>query len=215
MCPSIAPWRCFIKYSLKFCNFGAQFTKLIFFKSNIFVMTNRFEETSPVSTNSDKKTVSASRVRMNELVMPNDTNPLGNLMGGRLLQWMDICSAISAQRHCNRNVVTISVDNVEFKSAIALGEVVVIEAEVTRAFTTSMEIAMRVWAENLRTGERRLCTTSFYTFVSVDADSRPVRVPEIIPESDFEKERYEQAKQRREMRLKISEQNKQAERKNK
>jgi acyl-CoA hydrolase len=152
---------------------------------------------------------------MNELVMPNDTNPLGNLMGGRLLQWMDVCSAISAQRHCNRNVVTVSVDNVEFKSAIRLGEVVVIEAEVTRAFTTSMEVAMEVWAENLRTGERRLCTTSFYTFVSVDADGRPVPVPPIIPESDFEKERYEQAQDRRDMRLKISNQNKEAQKKNK
>lgn len=177
-------------------------------------MTDRFDETEPVQTDSNKKTVAASRVRMNELVMPNDTNPLGNLMGGRLLQWMDICSAISAQRHCNRNVVTVSVDNVEFKNAIKLGEVVVIEAEVTRAFTTSMEVAMQVWSENLRTGERQLCTTSFYTFVSVDADGRPVPVPQIIPESDFEKERYEQAADRREMRLKISEQNRQAHRKN-
>lgn len=178
-------------------------------------MTNRFDETPPVSTDTDKKTVAASRVRMNELVMPNDTNPLGNLMGGRLLQWMDVCSAISAQRHCNRNVVTISVDNVEFKSAIRLGEVVVIEAEVTRAFTSSMEVAMQVWAENLRTGERRLCTTSFYTFVSVDADGRPVPVPRIIAETDFEKERFEQARERREMRLKISEQNQEAWEKNK
>ncbi len=178
-------------------------------------MTHRFDETPPVSTDSRKKTVAASRVRMNELVMPNDTNPLGNLMGGRLLQWMDVCSAISSQRHCNRNVVTVSVDNVEFKSAIKLGEVVVIEAEVTRAFSTSMEVAMQVWAENMRTGERRLCTTSFYTFVSVDADGRPVPVPKIIAESDFEKERYEQAEKRREMRLEISKQNKQAHKKNK
>lgn len=178
-------------------------------------MTNRFDDTPTVSTDSDQKTVAASRVRMNELVMPNDTNPLGNLMGGRLLQWMDVCSAISSQRHCNRNVVTVSVDNVEFKSAITLGEVVVIEAEVTRAFNSSMEVAMQVWAENMRTGERRLCTTSFYTFVSVDADGRPIPVPEIIPESDFEKERYEQAEERRELRLKISKQNKEAQKKSK
>ncbi len=176
-------------------------------------MTNKFEETPRVPIDSDEKTVAASRVRMNELVMPNDTNPLGNLMGGRLLQWMDICSAISSQRHSNRNVVTVSVDNVEFKSGIKLGEVVVIEAEVARTFTSSMEVAMQVWAENMRTGERRLCTTSFYTFVSVDADGRPVPVPEIIPETDFEKKRYEQAEERRELRLKISEQNRNAERK--
>ena len=177
-------------------------------------MTDRFEETPRVPTQSHEKTVAASRVRMNELVMPNDTNPLGNLMGGRLLQWMDICSAISAQRHCNRNVVTVSVDNVEFKSGIKLGEVVVIEAEVARTFTSSMEVAMQVWAENMRTGERRLCTTSFYTFVSVDADGRPVPVPEIIPETDFEKDRYRHAEDRRELRLKISKQNEQAGRRN-
>ena len=170
-------------------------------------MTNRFEQTPRVNPDSNKKTVSASRVRMNELVMPNDTNPLGNLMGGRLMQWMDVCSAISAQRHCNRNVVTVAADSIEFKNAIKLGEVVVIEGEVTRTFTSSMEIAMEVWAENLRTGERRLCTTSFYTFVAVDADGKPVPVPEIVPETDFEKERYEQAAERREMRLEVSRKN--------
>ncbi|MFW6157341.1 MAG: acyl-CoA thioesterase [Balneolaceae bacterium] len=171
------------------------------------IMTSRFDETPRVPTEHHEKTVAASRSRMNELVMPNDTNPLGNLMGGRLLQWMDICSAISAQRHCNRNVVTVAVDSVEFKSAIQLGEVVVIEGEVTRTFTTSMEVAMEVWSENLRTGERRLCTTSFYTFVAVDADGKPVPVPEIMPETDFEKERYEQAEERRKMRLEVSRQN--------
>lgn len=178
-------------------------------------MTSRFEQTPRVNTDSQEKTVSASRVRMNELVMPNDTNPLGNLMGGRLMQWMDICSAISAQRHCNRNVVTVAADSIEFKNAIQLGEVVVIEGEVTRTFTSSMEIAMEVWAENLRTGERRLCTTSFYTFVAVDADGKTVPVPEIIPETDFEKERYDQAEKRREMRLKISKQNRNAHKKDK
>ena len=81
-------------------------------------MTNRFDETSPVETDSSKKTVASSRVRKNELVMPNDTNPLGKLMGGRLMEWMDVCSAISTQRHCNRNVVTVAVDSVEFKNAI-------------------------------------------------------------------------------------------------
>lgn len=167
-------------------------------------MTDRFEDTKPVPTDASKKTVSASRVRTNHLVMPNDTNPLGNLMGGKLLHLMDVCSAISAQRHCNRNVVTVSVDSVEFRQAIKLGEVVVIEGEVTRAFKTSMEVAMKAWAENLRTGTRRLCTTSYYTFVSVDADGNPVPVPPIIPESDFEKQRYEEAAERRRIRLEFS-----------
>lgn len=178
-------------------------------------MNDRFEHTPRVDTDSKVKTVSASRARMNELVMPNDTNPLGNLMGGRLMQWMDICSAISAQRHCNRNVVTVAADSVQFKNAIQLGELVVIEGEVTRTFNSSMEIAMEAWAENLRTGERRLCTTSFYTFVAVDADGSPVPVPDIIPETDFEKERFEQAEQRRNMRLKVSQQNKYAHKKDK
>ncbi|MDI6401538.1 acyl-CoA thioesterase [Balneolaceae bacterium ANBcel3] len=153
-----------------------------------------------------EKTVAASRVRMHELVMPNDTNPLGNLMGGKLMQWMDICAAISAQRHCNRNVVTVAVDSVEFVSAVALGEVVIIEGEVTRTFRSSMEIAMRVWAENLRTGSKRLCTTSFYSFVAVDADGKPVPVCDIIPETDMEKVRYEQAEKRRTQRLEQSRQ---------
>ncbi|NGP89143.1 acyl-CoA thioesterase [Fodinibius halophilus] len=178
-------------------------------------MDNRRQKRFTKDTNSKEKTVSASRVIMNEMVMPNDTNPLGNLMGGRLMQWMDVCSAISARRHCNRNVVTVAADSIEFKNAIKLGEVVVIEGEVTRTFTTSMEIAMEVWSEDQRAGERRLCTTSFYTFVALDADGNTVKVPEIIPETDFEKERYEQAADRRQMRLKVSAQNIQAHRKEK
>lgn len=164
----------------------------------------RYEDTTtPFSTNLPK-TVSRSRARMIEMVMPNDTNPLGNLMGGQLLKWMDICSAIAAQRHSNRMVVTVSVDTVEFKSAIKLGEVVVIEGEVTRAFNTSMEVGMSVWAENLRTGTRRLCTTSFYTFVCVDADGRPVPVDPIVPETEPEKRRFDQAAERRAFRLEMS-----------
>jgi acyl-CoA hydrolase len=150
------------------------------------------------------KTVNASRVRMVELVMPNDTNPLGNLMGGRLLHWMDMCSAIAAQRHCNRSVVTVSVDSVQFRESIKLGEVVVIEGEVTRAFRTSMEVAMEVYAENLRTGSRRLCTTSYYTFVAVDSDGKPIPVQPILPETAAEKDRYEGAERRRALRLSMT-----------
>ena len=170
-------------------------------------MTERYNESQSSRSTNDQHTVTASRVRMNELVMPNDTNPLGNLMGGRLLQWMDICSAISAQRHCNRNVVTVAVDSVEFLNSVKLGEVAVIEGEVTRTFHSSMEIAMQVWAENLRTGSRRLCTTSFYTFVAVDADGKPVPVPAIVPETEFEKRRFEEAELRRKIRLEQSKRN--------
>lgn len=178
-------------------------------------MTNRKGNNSRENSTSGRKTVSASRARVNEIVMPNDTNPLGNLMGGRLMQWMDICSAISAQRHCNKNVVTVAADSIEFKNPVKSGELVVIEGEVTRTFNTSMEIAMEAWAENLREGERRICTTSFYTFVALDEDGNTVSVPPIIPETEFEKERYEQAAKRREVRLEMSKKAKEAHEKDK
>ena len=141
---------------------------------------------------------------MNELVLPNDTNTLGNLMGGRLLHFMDVCAAIASQRHCNRTVVTASVDNVDFKSAIRLGEVVVLEAVVTRAFTTSMETQIDVWAEDTATGTRRRCNRAYYTFVAVDQSGRPIPVPPVEPETDAERERFEGAARRRELRLLLS-----------
>jgi acyl-CoA hydrolase len=141
---------------------------------------------------------------MNELVLPNDTNTLGNLMGGRLLHFMDVCAAIAAQRHSNRVVVTASVDSVDFQSAIKLGEVVVMEAVVNRAFTTSMEVEIDVWAEDTTLGTRRKCNRAFYTFVAVDQNGRPIPVPPLAPETDDERERYEAAQRRRELRLILS-----------
>lgn len=138
---------------------------------------------------------------MNELVLPNDTNTLGNLMGGRLLHFMDVCAAIAAQRHSHRTVVTASVDSVDFRAAVKLGEVVVLEATVTRAFTTSMEVWIEVWAEDNATGERRHCNRAFYTFVAVDQSGRPIPVPALKPETPSERERYEAAARRRELRL--------------
>lgn len=154
------------------------------------------------------KPPSASRTQTVELVLPNDTNTLGNLMGGRLLHLMDVCAAISAQRHATRTVVTASVDSVDFRGSIRLGEVVVIEAIVNRAFTTSMEVGLTVWAESPATGaERRLCNTAFYTFVAVEQDSasvRPTPVPPVAPETDDERARYDAAAHRRELRLVLS-----------
>jgi acyl-CoA hydrolase len=143
----------------------------------------------------------ASLCRMNELVLPNDTNPLGNMMGGRLLHLMDICAAIAAQRHSNRVVVTASVDSVEFQSPIKLGEVVILEGCVNRAFTTSMEVEINVWAEDNTRGERRKCNKAFYTFVAVDQNGRPIPVAPLAPESEEEIERFEGAARRRDMRL--------------
>ncbi|MFN0202692.1 MAG: acyl-CoA thioesterase [Bacteroidia bacterium] len=140
-------------------------------------------------------------VSRTELVLPNDTNTLGNLMGGRLLHWMDIISAISAQKASNRIVVTASMDFVEFQSPIKLGEIVYLEAKVTRAFTTSMEIRVDVWAENLQTEERRKSNSAYCTFVAVDQSGKPIPVTQITAETPEEKEEFEHAQARREMRL--------------
>ena len=138
---------------------------------------------------------------MNELVLPNDTNTLNNLMGGRLLHWMDIAAAISAQKHCNNIVVTASVDNVSFKHAIKLGDVITIEAKVTRSFSTSMEVRIDVWAENIPSGTRVRSNEAYYTFVAIDADGKTVPVPELMPESELEKKLFDGALRRRQLRL--------------
>ncbi|MCL4109111.1 UNVERIFIED_CONTAM: hypothetical protein GTU68_031023 [Idotea baltica] len=122
-------------------------------------------------------------------------------MGGRLLHWMDIVSAISSAKHCNRVVVTASVDFVDFKSPIHLGEIVLLEAKVTQAFTTSMEVRIEVFAENMQSGEKRYCNSAFYTFVAVDQSGRPIPVPKIQLESPEEEEWAASALRRRELRL--------------
>jgi acyl-CoA hydrolase len=149
----------------------------------------------------DSKPVSASTCNMTEIVLPNDTNSLGNMMGGRLLHLMDKCAAISAQRHANRVCVTASVDNVEFQSAIREGEIVVIESRVNRAFRTSMEIELNVWAENPQEETRRKCNRAFYTFVALDDEGATVDIPSIAPETTAEEERYRAAAKRRDIRL--------------
>jgi len=138
---------------------------------------------------------------MTEFVLPNDTNTLGNLMGGRLLLWMDICAAMTAQRHTNRVCVTASVDSVDFRSPIRLGEIVNLESVVNRAFNTSLEVQVDVWAENPIMGSRRKCNTAFFTFVAVDETYRKTNVPEIIVKTEKEQRRYDGALRRRELRL--------------
>ncbi len=138
---------------------------------------------------------------MNELVLPNDTNTLNNLMGGRLLHWMDIAAAISAQKHCNRIVVTASVDNVSFKQPIKLGDVITIEAKVSRSFNTSVEVRLDVWAENIPSGTRVKSNEAYYTFVAIDEDGKTIPVPELKPETTAEIELFEGALRRRQLRL--------------
>lgn len=154
-----------------------------------------------MSSPSSSKPVSASTCKMTEIVLPNDTNSLGNMMGGRLLHLMDKCAAISAQRHANRVCVTASVDNVEFQSAIREGEIVVVEGRINRAFRTSMEIELNVWAENPRLETSRKCNRAFYTFVAIDEEGSTVPIPKIDPQTEQEKERYEAAGKRRDIRL--------------
>lgn len=148
-----------------------------------------------------KKIAKQSYTEMNELVLPNDTNTFGNLMGGRLLYWMDICSAMAAQKHCSNVVVTASVDNVSFKRSIKLGEVVTIEAQVTRAFNSSLEVRMEVFAQNLPKGTREKSNEAYYTFVAIDPEGKPIKVPELIPETQDEVKLFDEALQRRELRL--------------
>jgi acyl-CoA hydrolase len=138
---------------------------------------------------------------MSEIVLPNDTNSLGNLMGGRLLHWMDICAAISSQRHAGCVCVTVGVDEVEFRSEIQKGEIVVLESQVNRAFHTSMEVEINVWAENPREQTRRKCNRAFFTFVAIGEDGKPRSIPELETSTDEEQRRFENAGRRRELRL--------------
>jgi acyl-CoA hydrolase len=141
---------------------------------------------------------------MTELVLPNDTNTLNNLMGGRLMHWMDIVSAIAAQKHCNRIVVTASVDNISFREPIRLGDVVTLKAKVTRAFSSSVEVRIDVFAENIPSGTIVESNSAYFTFVAVDQSGRPIDVPEVEPETDLEKEYYNGALRRRQLRLILS-----------
>lgn len=148
-----------------------------------------------------RKNCRDSFVTMTEMVLPNDTNTLNNLMGGRLMHWMDIVSAIAAQRHSNRIVVTASVDNISFSKPIQLGNVVTLNAFVTRGFSSSMEVYIEVTAEDVPSGKRIESNRAFFTFVAVDQSGRPIDVPEVHPETDLEKELYEGALRRRQLRL--------------
>lgn len=153
----------------------------------------------------EPKKVSESHTVMTEMIMPNDTNPMGNLMGGYLMRWMDIVAAICAGRHCEAHVVTAAVDHISFQKPIRLGEVITLEASVTRAFSTSVEIYVEVFANDVKGQNPRRCNHAYFTFVALD-DSRqkPVDVPPVLPLSSEEQALYESAARRREIRLILS-----------
>lgn len=148
----------------------------------------------------DKKAVD-SLVVMTELVLPNDTNTFGNLMGGRLMYWMDIAAALAAMKHCAAPVVTASVDNISFETPIRLGNVVHIEAKVTRAFNSSMEVHMNVWGEDAIQQYKYKSNEAYYTFVSLDPNGKPRPVNKVIPESPEEIKLFDGALRRRQLRL--------------
>ena len=148
-----------------------------------------------------KKSVKDSFTLMTELIMPNDTNIHGSLFGGRLLQWMDVAAGIAATKHSNSMIVTASVDSVSFNESIKLGDIVTIEAQVSRSFNTSMEIYMEVYKRSYDQEERILCNKAFFTFVALGVNAKPRKVPEAVPETDTDMEIYNGAKRRRDMRL--------------
>lgn len=147
------------------------------------------------------KRASESITIMNELVLPNDTNTFGNLMGGRLMYWMDIAAGIAAGKHCNAPCMTASVDNLSFKNPIKLGNVVHIQAKVSRAFNTSMEIHLKVWGEDLLHQYKYESNEAYFTFVALDPNGKPRTVPPLIPETEEEKRIYDGALRRRQVRL--------------
>lgn len=152
-----------------------------------------------------EKKVSESRTTMTEMVMPNDTNPLGNLMGGNLMRWMDIAAGICAGKHCEAHVVTASVDHVSFTHPIKMGEVVTIEAQATRAFNTSVEVHVQVYAADIKGKNPKRSNHAYFTFVALeDVKMKPMIVPAVVPLTQEEITLYDNAIKRRELRLVLS-----------
>lgn len=151
---------------------------------------------------STTKTVKESVVTMTELVLPHHTNQLGNLLGGQLMHWIDICAALASSKHSQRVCVTASVDKIDFHHPIKLGNVVTLTATVNRVFNTSMEVGVKVFTENYIEGKIFHTNSAYLTFVSVDNGVKPVKAFDIIPETDEEKRRHKEALERREARLK-------------
>ena len=147
------------------------------------------------------KTPKQSRTILTDMVLPSETNPLNNLFGGELLARMDRAASIAARRHSRRITVTASVNHVAFNRSIPLGSVVTVEAKVSRAFKSSMEVFLDVWIEDRISGQKEKANEAIYTFVAVDETGKPVTVPGIKPETDLEKERYEGALRRKQLSL--------------
>ncbi|HOQ75586.1 MAG TPA: acyl-CoA thioesterase [Thermoclostridium sp.] len=143
-----------------------------------------------------------SMIEMNELVLPNDTNLLGNLLGGTLLHWIDIAGAMAAQKHANNVVATVCIDSVDFREPVHMGEIVTLKSRVTWVGRTSMEVIVEVFAEDYLRGLKRATNKAYVTYVSVDSNGKPKEVPGLILENDEQRKEYAEAERRRAERLK-------------
>ncbi len=189
-------------------NFQAK-TNVLWMSSGTFGGTNLaqlaqelIDTNKKVKPKMEEKKVVESKTIMTEMIMPNDTNPLGNLMGGNLLRWMDIVGGICAGKHCEAHVVTVSVDHVSFQKPIRVGDVITIEAKVTRAFNTSVEVYVEVFAANVKGKDNRRCNDAYFTFVGLEDETmKPKPVPKVIPLTKEEQTMHDGALRRREMRL--------------
>ena len=150
--------------------------------------------------NMEPRAVRESQSQMAEVVLPNDANPLGNLLGGRLMHLIDIAGALAAHRHSHSHVVTASMDHIDFRLPVHIGDLLILKSSVNRAFNTSMEIGVKCWVENYIHGTTRHVASAYLTFVAVDSHGKQKAVPPVIPETDEEKLRYEDAGRRRDLR---------------
>jgi acyl-CoA hydrolase len=150
------------------------------------------------------RTVDESKVEMVEVVLPNDANPLGNILGGKVMHLMDMAGAIAAHRHARLHVVTASVDTLDFLHPVRVGQIIVLKAHVTRAFQTSMEVEVSVYMEDYVLGERRQTSAAFFTYVAVDPSGTPMQVPALLPRTAQERRRYREALDRRRRRLALA-----------
>jgi acyl-CoA hydrolase len=155
---------------------------------------------SPETTVLVARTVASTQSEMTEIVLPNDTNTLGNLLGGRLMHFIDLTGAMAAYRHSRSYIVTAAMDHIDFIQPVHLGDLVTLRSSVNRAFTSSMEVGVKVWAENTQTGVQRHVASAYLVFVAIDQTGRPVRVPAVLPETPDEQRRYADALLRRQHR---------------
>lgn len=153
-----------------------------------------------------------SQSQMQEVVLPNDANPLGNLLGGRLMHMIDMAGAMAAHRHSHSHVVTASMDHIDFLMPVHIGDLLILKSSVNRVFHTSMEVGVKCWVENYIAGTTRHVASAYLTFVAVDQHGRHHPVPQLVPESDEEKRRYEDAGRRRELRKQELERRKETQR---